>query len=157
MAKTIITGESFSVLSFQDNPNGSKVDAGIRPHSVKRSSDEEVFTIGDTVTNGMFYEGRPMQGAITGFSILEGNMFVNHTWSGVGMNLESLTKVLVLPSKFQPHQKVWLRFWGADVGSKVISVHFYNNTAKYDLEVIPYVGDVARIYNVEERMLSETK
>lgn len=90
-----INYEAFSVVSFQDNKSGTK-DASLRPLSVKREWDEEIFSIGDRVTNGT-----KMVGDITGFEFLEGKIFVNHTWSGVGMNLGSLQKVKAESSTYR--------------------------------------------------------
>lgn len=155
---TILSGESFSIVSFQDNPSGSKEGTSIKPHSVKRVSDGEIFTIGDMVTNGLWYEGRRMQGAITGFNLLEGQMFVSHTWSGIGMNLESLHKLIGLPSAHQIDDKVYLNLWGKEpIYAQVHAVHFYAGKVKYDLEVFGGNGENTRIYNVDSAFVISKK
>lgn len=152
MTKTIPSGESFSIISFQDNPQGSKVGSGIRPHSVMRTSDKEVFTIGDIVTNGT-----RMTGEITGFSLLEGEIFIEHTWSGIGMNLESLSKVITLPSQFQIGDAVWFRLWSTDLVTEVLAVHFYPGKVKYDLKVLVGSGETTRLYNIDSVYVTKTK
>lgn len=86
-AQQEINYEAFTVISFQENKSGTK-DATPRIQSLKRDWDEEVFSIDDLVTNGT-----KMIGNITGFEYLEGKIYVQHTWSGIGMNLGSLQKV----------------------------------------------------------------
>jgi hypothetical protein len=103
---------SFSVISFKNNLSGTKAD-GVQPYSVKRTSDGEIFSIGDMVTNGVRYHDKRMQGNIKGFNILDGNLFVEHTWSGVGTYLENLIKVIELPSEHQIDDKVWYTLWSA--------------------------------------------
>lgn len=148
--KTILSDKSFSIVSFLDNPSGSKAGIGIRPNSVKRVSDGEIFSIGDLVTNGTI-----MKGCITGFNILEGEMYVEHTWSGIGMNLDSLIKIMTLPSLHQIGDKVIFSI-AQRLGEKPYSfiveikaVHFYPGKVKYDIE-IPIAGEVpTRIYNID--------
>lgn len=53
-----------------------------------RHSDNEVFTIGDFVTNGT-----KMRGKILSFSFLNDQVFVETDWSKVGMNLDSIVKI----------------------------------------------------------------
>ena len=144
MQKTIKSGEAFSIISFIDNPSGSKAEKGILPYSVSRTYDGEIFTIGDFVTNGT-----QMKGNIKGFSILGGTMFVDHTWSEVGMNLDSLTKIIVLPSKFQVGDNVFIRFDVAQIMGQVIAVHFYLSKVKYDLTVYLPNGEETRVYNID--------
>lgn len=141
---TILSGESFSVISFQDKPSGTKVESGVKLHSVKRTVDGEVFTIGDLVTNEL-----KMKGTITGFNILEGELFVSHTWSGVGMNLNSLSKIIELPSQHQIGNEVWLTLWSSPIASEIHAVHFYEGKVKYDLIVFGGNGDQTRLYNVD--------
>jgi hypothetical protein len=153
MQKTIKSGEAFSIISFIDNPSGSKAEKGILPYSVSRTYDGEIFTIGDLVTNGT-----KMKGQITGFSILGSTMFVDHTWSEVGMNLDSLSKIKELPSKHQVNDRVLFSInqKGNDVDyivssleAEVKAVHFYTGKVKYDLE-IPIAGETpTRIYNID--------
>lgn len=91
---TITETSEFKII--QRFPGGTAI------HTVLRKSDGEVFTINDVVTNGT-----PMKGKITGFNITvseikgEVNMWVTHTWSGVGMALQNLKKLMALPSLHQ--------------------------------------------------------
>lgn len=63
-----INQDSFTILSFFPRPSGSKSETpSFRPYSIKRLSDDEIFTVGDCVTNGT-----KMIGDITGFELLEG-------------------------------------------------------------------------------------
>lgn len=157
MAPTIIDFEAFTVVEFLPRPSGSKTDdPSFLPKIVQRNHDGVVFKIGDNVTNGQNYQGKPCRGKITGFDFLEGKIFIKHSWSGIGWNLGSLGHIIVLPSKFQHGDTVWINFWGTHPSGEIIAVHFYPNKIKYDLLVIPFTGDTARIYNVEERMLSIT-
>lgn len=98
-----IEREAFSVISFQDNKSGTR-DASLRPLSVRRQWDGEVFSIGDRVTNGT-----KMVGNITGFEFLEGKIYVQHTWSGIGMNLGSLKKV---PNESDTYRDAYLIRFG---------------------------------------------
>jgi hypothetical protein len=153
-----VTPTDFTIISFLPRPNGSKADsASFQPHSIKRESDGEIFSIGDEVTNGT-----QMQGVITGFEFLENSVYVTHTWSGVGMNLGSLQKIIQLPSQFQINQVVKVRFQKDDKGltATVRSVHFHRGKVKYDLGL--WLGDGSvddperetRIYNVDSEFLS---
>jgi hypothetical protein len=146
---------TFSIISFKNNLSGTKAD-GVQPYSVKRTSDGEIFSIGDTVTNGMWYQGKRMAGNITGFNILDGTLFVEHTWSGVGMNLDSLYKLIGLPSEHQIDDLVWYRLWSADVSGQIKGVHFYPGKVKYDLELFGKDGDTTRIYNIDSIYVKKT-
>lgn len=142
--------KGFTILTLLARPSGSKADSpSFQPHSIRRESDSEVFTIGDRVTNGT-----QMTGKITGFEFLEGYVYVNHTWSGVGMDLDSLSKVNELPSKHQIGDKVTLAINQApnrvcSLIVYVINVHFFENKVKYDLEVPLQKGDTTRFYNID--------
>jgi hypothetical protein len=146
---------SFSIVSFKNNLSGTKAD-GVKPYSVKRTSDGEVFSIGDLVTNGAWYEGKRMVGEITGFNILDGNLFVEHTWSGVGMYLENLFKLIGLPSEHQIDDKVWYTLWSANVSGEIKGVHFYPGKVKYDLELFGKDGETTRIYNIDSVYVKKT-
>jgi hypothetical protein len=72
------------------------------PHTVVRLKDNETFVIDDLVSNGT-----PMKGKITGFHATvseEGGeiiMWVDHTWSGVGMALKDINRLKSLPCLHQ--------------------------------------------------------
>ena len=137
----------FKILALLDNPNGSKSDA-LRPYSVQRS-DGEIFTIGDRVTNGT-----QMTGNITEFGLLNGQIFVTTTWSGVGMNLDSLSKVIKLPSRYQAGDLCKVSYFGQAVFPHcwIHKVHFSNAKVFYDLNVMMSIGGKSqsfRLYNVE--------
>lgn len=139
---------SWEVVEYQGNST--------EPHSIKRLSDQIIFKIGDVVTNGT-----KMKGKITkfNFSFKEHEVYVNTTWSGIGMNLDSLNHVSELPSKFQKNDVVVfvLHFGlGIKVPALIIAVHFFQNQVKYDLEIeINNNYDTSRIYNVSEKLIIE--
>lgn len=154
-------GATFTILSFLDNPSGTK-DSSFKPHSVKRHFDGEVFTIGDRVTNGT-----QMVGLVEEFSFLNGQVFVKTDWSGVGMNLDSLSKEPIVPSKFQIRQVVTLSFpeQNAKLDATVRAVHFHGGIQnsdgnyareRYDLDV--WIGEggnsSTRLYNVDVNLLT---
>lgn len=155
---TIDLSEAFSILEFIPRKSGeAKVtDPSFIPKIIQRTHDGAIFKIGDEVSNGANYQGKPCRGVIKEFSFLEEKVFVRTTWNGVGWSLGSLQYVVTLPCKFQRGDKVWINFWGAHPSGEIIAIHFYANTVKYDLEVCPDQGDSARLYNIEERMLSLT-
>lgn len=148
----------FEIVSFLANPNGSD-SSTFKPHTVRRTKDNELFQIGDEVTNG------EMTGTITGFSLLENKGFVDHTWSGVGMWLENLHKVITLPSRYQIKQVVYVTFPKADPNSAnmekdvkltatVVAVHFYSGTMKYDLDIwVERSESSTRVYNVDSDLI----
>lgn len=135
--------QPFSILSFLPNKQGT-TDSGFRPHSIMRTSDKEIFAIGHTVTNGT-----QMRGEILRFELLEDSVFVITTWSGIGMDLDSLTKIILLPSQHQIGDNVWLNLWSSNIVSEVIAVHFYSGKVKYDLKVFGGNGEETRIYNID--------
>lgn len=133
---------NWEVVEFQGNSTEVK--------TIQRFSDGVQFSIGDVVTNGT-----KMKGKITkfNFSFKDNDVFVNTDWSGIGMNLDSLSHPTLLPSKFQISDKVWFTLYTTNISSVVIAVHFYLNKVKYDLEI--YEGNKPRrIYNIEESMIS---
>ncbi len=148
--------EKFTILSFCENKSGTS-DSSFKPYAVKRDWDGEVFTINDEVSNGT-----QMRGLITGFDFLENKVYVNHTWSGIGMNLGSLSKIPVLPSAFQVNQVVHVKFNknGESITATVRGVHFYRGKVKYDLGL--WLGDGSvddpenetRIYNIDSIFVS---
>lgn len=147
----IIDYEKFTILSFCENKSGAS-GSSFKPYAVKRDWDGEIFTINDDITNGT-----QMRGSITGFSFLENKVYVEHTWSGVGMNLGSLIKIPALPSAFQIDQAVGVRFVkGTEpITATVRGIHFYRGKVKYDLGL--WLGDgtvddpetETRVYNVD--------
>lgn len=141
---------SFTVISFLPRPSGSSVNTpDFKPHSVKRHVDGEIFTIGDRVTNGT-----DMVGAIREFGFLNDSLFVTTSWSGVGMNLDSLVKVPVLPSRFQTGDTVSIKFKKLSVPlAYVIKVHFTHKKVQYDLEINLSGKASTRLYNVDENIV----
>jgi hypothetical protein len=146
--------EAFSIVSFLPRESGVKADTpSFQPYAIKREHDGEVFTIGDLITNGTHIKGK-----ITSFEMLNDKVFVNHTWSGVGVNLGSIRKVIELPSRHQVGDKVKFSInqKGSDVDyvvhsfdAEIKAVHFYTPKVKYDIE-IPIEGESpTRIYNVD--------
>lgn len=115
-----------------------------------RASDEEVFTLDDVVTNGS-----DMVGRILKFELLNEQVFVTTTWSGVGMNLDSLEKLDKLPSKFQLGDNVLIDQVGIQVPlAWVIKVHFMRSGVQYDLQLYAGPKKSARMYNVDEGILT---
>lgn len=147
---------NFEILSFRSNKSGG-TDTTFKPYSVKRLLDGEIFTLGDMVTNGT-----QMVGKITGFSFLEDKVYVDHTWSGIGMNLDSLTKYRIkeLPTKIQLNQVVNASFLKGKGLCTIRGIHFFIDRVKYDLGV--WLGDGSvdnperetRIYNVDQEFIS---
>lgn len=161
-----INYEAFTIVSFLPRKQGTNVNTpSFQPHTVKRDHDGEIFSIGDFVTNGT-----KMKGVITGFEMLEDYVYVNHTWSGVGMNLGSLKKIIELPSEHQVDDEVIfsikiqregtineVNHFFYDAVSKVIAVHFYKNKVKYDLEIPLGDEPPTRIYNINSRFVKPKK
>lgn len=149
---------NFTILTVYDNPNGSPADAPIKIHSVKRNEDGQIFTVGDRVTNGT-----EMIGDITSFQLLEGHLYVNHTWSGVGMGLDDLTKIQKLPSRYQEEDAVSVRLKAIQIHyAKVSKVHFNGKKITYDL-AIPIGASTnnseelkwKRIHNIDEDIIED--
>lgn len=128
------------------------------PHSVKRKVDGEVFTIGDRVSNGT-----PMCGRIMRFDAGKAvnnpqgeDITVFTDYSGVGMNMASLSKVPVLPSRFQQGDAVCIKFSSLSISrAVVIQVHFTHNKIRYDLEVWIGAGTSTRVYNIDEAIIEK--
>lgn len=151
---TVSNPEQFTIISFLPRKSGTKSDSpSFQPHSIKREIDGEIFQIGDTVSNGI-----KMVGKILSFEMLDNHVFVNHTWSEVGMNLGSLRKVNQLPAQHQIGDTVFFSINQKSdeidlheyrATSKIIGVHFYNHKVKYDIE-IPIADETpTRIYNID--------
>jgi predicted RNA-binding protein len=136
----------FTVLSFLPRPSGASVNQpAFLPHSVKRHFDSEVFTLDDLVTNGS-----QMVGRIKSFDYLNDKIFVETTWSGVGMNLDSLVKLHKLPSRFQFGDVVKIDLENFKIGRAwVIKVHFTKDKVQYDLELYLGAKSKTRLYNID--------
>lgn len=82
-------------------------------------------------------------------------MYVNHTWSGVGMNLDSLKKILPIPSQHQIGDNVRFSIkqsFGENpypFTAEVKAIHFYPGKVKYDLEIPIAEESPTRIYNID--------
>lgn len=147
---------NFEILSFRQNKSGG-TETSFKPYSIRRLSDGEIFTLGDLVTNGT-----KMVGKITEFSFLEDSVYVDHTYSGVGMNLDSLIKYTVkeLPSEIQLNQVVKASFLKGKGLCTIRGVHFFPDKIKYDLGI--WLGDGSvddperetRVYNVDSEFIS---
>ena len=166
--QTVTTLNGCTILSFLPRPSGSPAsEKGFQPHSIQRTSDFEVFTIGDLVTNQM-----GMRGNIVCFDLLDGRVFIKTTWSGVGYSIEAAIKVQLLPSKHQVYDQVYLEMAQADyilngtgkgsmisfkVKANVLAVHFLNKKEKYDLEIefSKEPGDKTRIYAVDSKFVTK--
>ncbi len=143
---------NFQVLAFTEN--------SWTPYSVKRLSDNEVFNLGEYVTNGT-----QMKGHIEKFDIITNDMnqpdtvFVITSWSGIGMDLDSLVKIPLTNTKYSLRQVVRFKLgWESPVYSAtIIGIHLYENRVKYDLEVRITTEDGSedktRCYNIEENLL----
>lgn len=157
MTTTPTTG-SFQILTYSANHFGEIVENfpfPVKPHSVKRLSDGEVFTLGDRVSNDL------MKGKITEFRITNGTMFVITTWSGIGMDIDSVHKLNTLPSKYQEGDKVRLDYHGTcfDYGW-INKVHFGHNNkvTGYDVEILVQVNGKShnfRMYNVDSDFVKD--
>lgn len=130
-----------------------------------RKSDQVIFNVGDFVTNGT-----KMRGHIKSFDLHLSEdsgklkMYVSHTWSGVGMNLASLShtkeeeQTNKLPSRYQIDDLCAIKFSKIMVkNAKVIAVHFTKAKVKYDLEVSVSTDDTltTRIYNVDSAICED--
>jgi hypothetical protein len=141
---------NFRIISFADDK--------FSPYSVIRESDDDVFTIGDFVTNGT-----KMRGRIERFELSPDldDLYVYTDWSGIGMNLDSVTKVIMLPSQHQVGDKVEFYltlppYWPKQPGfdARVNAVHFFHNKVKYDLEIY-YKNEAGstRLYNIDSDLV----
>lgn len=148
---------NFTILSYENSESST-------PHSVKRLSDDEVFTIGDYVSNGT-----QMKGKIKRFDLFTSTngdivMFVETDWSKVGMGLQDIFKLIVTPSKFQVMESVMVCFDQPGdtirpMTGKILAVHFYKDShknsvrIKYDVEIKIAFEESTRIYNIDEKFL----
>jgi hypothetical protein len=161
------TLDGFTILSFLPRLSGQTkaTDPSFLPNSIRRERDGEVFTIGDAFTYpGLDRGDKPdPSGTITGFSLLEGTIFIEHTWSGVGFALDAICKQIKLPSAFQPSDQICFSFLQrstySDEGDKklyeyatrgrVTAVHFFPGKVKYDLEIPIDNESPTRIHNID--------
>lgn len=158
----ILTG--YTILAFVNRRSGVLASTpSFQPYAIRRESDGTVFSIGDEwySSGGPCSTGQVPHGTITGFEMLEGNIYIQHDWSGVGFSLEGIEKGVTLPSKFQLNQVVIVDFGKnrEDQHATIRSIHFLNSQVKYDLGL--WLGDGSvdnpeketRVYNVEEKYL----
>lgn len=139
---------AFQILEFCPRSSGSSTkEPDFNPKAIKRLSDGEVFNLGDRVTNGT-----QMVGEILEFGLLDGDIFVETTWSGVGMNLESLKKVPVLPCEHQVGDPVYL----LNASGRILNVHFHgsNLNVTYDVECSFQANNPYRLYNIHPDLLT---
>lgn len=144
------------------------------PHTVIRLRDNQTFCIDDLVSNNT-----AMKGKITGFHITvsEDNgeliMWIDHTWSKVGMALEDIERLTVLPCRHQFGDRVLVFFvsdqdlitidqdletgklynennskFKAIIGN-IHAVHFLPRKVKYDVDLTFTEGASTRIYNID--------
>lgn len=132
---------NWEVLEYDGNSTSAK--------SIKRLSDNVIFTIGDLITNSY-----KMKGKITkfSFSFRDYDVSIFTTWSGVGMGLEMAMHVPKLPSLYQIGDEAVLKLGG--VGVKILAVHFTPSKVKYDIE-FELDGEAGRLYNVDENFIKE--
>jgi hypothetical protein len=152
---------NFAILSYENNENST-------PYSVRRFSDDEVFTVGDFVSNGTKIKGKIL--AFNLYTNTDGNlmMFVETDWSKVGMGLDDIFKLVITPSKFQVMETVSVHFGQENpdgdvpvrpMAGKVLAVHFYKDShknsvrIKYDVEIKIAFEESTRIYNIDEKFL----
>lgn len=144
--------KSFEILEFVTNSNGT-TDSSFKPKTIKRLSDNAVFTIGDTIIQ----EEYQILGKIIDFSYLEDKIFIEHSYSKVGLSLEGVKKYenqnLKL-FKFHYLQIVQVKFMEEEIIATIKGIHYFNNSIKYDLKLWLKDGEETRIYNVEEKFLT---
>lgn len=136
--------QNWEVISYQGNST--------TPTAIRRISDQQEFKLGETVTNGT-----KMRGKIERFeySFKSNDIFVYTDWSGIGMNLDSLSHVQLLPCKFQISQQVHFFLGTSSVEYRILAVHFYSEKVKYDLEITMSDRTTTRVYNVSENLLNK--
>lgn len=143
--------DNYRIVKFCTGKDKTNVCSSFEPEKIERMQDGELFSIGDIVTNG---QDSPMVGAIQRFQIDNDDIYVYTSYSGVGMNMSSISKVVRLPCKYQMGEKVSVSE-GVNVSIKtavVIAVHFYKSKVKYDIDV--WMDKFStRFYNVDEFIL----
>jgi len=101
--------------------------------SLKPDASSEVFAIGDYVTNGT-----RMKGHIIRFELSDDlrELFVYTDWSNIGMNLDSITKCIKLPSAYQVGDPVIVEFeQKKSMNGKITKVGFTPGKVLYDVEI----------------------
>lgn len=163
MEQVIEVKKDWEILSFKGK--------SFKPKSVRRTTDGVVFSIGDMVTNDP-ENPKGMKGAIIGFEpddTVNGDgsgLWVSHTWSGVGMNLASLSHVVekkkdiktnTLPAAFQPEDFCCVQFGEGTTkfGGQVVKVSFSRSKVLYDIEIGVGKDVVTRLYNVDSAFVSK--
>ena len=144
--------KSFEILAFITNSNGT-TDSSFKPKTIKRLSDNEVFTVGDIVIQQQL----EIVTEITGFSFLEDKVFIEHTYSKVGLSMEEIKKHEqgnFVFFKFINLQIVKLKFMEEEITATINGIHFFKSCIKYDLKLWLKNGEETRIYNVEEKFLT---
>jgi hypothetical protein len=145
---------NFRIVSFADDK--------FTPYSVERldrvQGNNEIFSIGDHVTNGT-----KMNGKIERFDLSEDlkSLFIFTDWSGIGMDLESISKVDLLPSQHQIGDKVILNFFksGRIENCRILNVHFSLGKVRYDISVNMANNEEkfvnTRLYNVDSAFVEK--
>lgn len=130
------------------------------PTKVQRLTDKQIFKLGDHVTNGT-----RMHGKIESFDTDENThnrdpkspieLYVTTDWSGIGMNLDSLSHVdkekvvLMTPSQFQVKDICAFEVAGQRIGAQVTKVTFAEGKVLYDLDIAVAPGEVTRVHGVD--------
>lgn len=105
--------------------------------SLKRESDDEVFSIGDKFecTN---FDGVVPHGVIRGFeySVKNDTFFISHTWSGIGFSINGIKHRKPLVGDYCVGDTVSVVLQSHVIEDCVIlKIHFDNKGIWYDLEV----------------------
>jgi len=138
---------------------------GHKMQSIKRLSDQKIFSIGDFVTNGT-----RMRGKIEKFNTDDNvknrdknspiEIYVTTDWSGIGMNLDSIYHVenkpkpmdedRRLPSAFKPGDFCGMKLGKTDIiGAQVTKVAFTQSKVLYDIEIGVGNDMVTRIHSLD--------
>lgn len=130
--------------------------------SFRRNHDKKEFKLGDVVTNGTQMKGKILSIDMRAReSTEEITLFVITSWSGIGMNYESIRHTAMLPSKFEVgHEVQTMSGFSKDLlirKAEVLKVHFGVNNISYDLEVKLEPNGTVRVYNVTEELLEKFK
>lgn len=140
-----MTKKKWEVLSCVGNST--------EPQSIKRSRDNAVFSLQDYVTNGTRMKGHILKFE---YNFKDDSVFVMTDWSCVGMNLDSLSQAIKLPSQHQIGHFVVLDFGevGKILNCEINKVHFAEGKVLYDVVIHlngkrGIVGPTTRLYNVD--------
>lgn len=142
----------WQILTYKDDK--------FTPNSIRRA-DGSVFFLGDTVSNGS-----KMRGKIESFDLVENYLYVTTDWSKIGMHIDSIYHVQLLPSNCQLRQVVYFevpasfpdiekKADGTKITATVIGIHFYESKVKYDLELWLIDNHFTRIYNIDSAYVTE--